>query len=143
MLWRVTRCSQQARLASPSLTLHSLPTLRRCQLRSANHLSEYTESAKSLRKVYLTPVPLSAGLEPQREKRNLLDQEGSTFFRQDQQEVKNAGKPECTLKISENRRSQCESIVMERGTRNRTGKPARPPCGGLAYQDHLVLPALS
>ena len=49
MLWRVTRCSQQARLASPSLTLHTLPTLKRCQLRFANHLSEHTGRSVSNR----------------------------------------------------------------------------------------------
>ena len=49
MLWRVSEWPKQARLASPSLTLHTLPTLPRCRLRSAKYLSEHTERAISRR----------------------------------------------------------------------------------------------
>ena len=48
MLWRVSECPKQALLARPSLTPHTLPTLARCQLRSAQPLSKHTERANSL-----------------------------------------------------------------------------------------------
>ena len=46
---RATKCLVQARLVHPFLPLHGLPALPRCHVRSANHLSEYTEKAISRR----------------------------------------------------------------------------------------------
>lgn len=60
---------------------------------------------------------------------------GGVSFRRDELETQVRGRSECALKISKNRESQCESIGMERGTRNGAGR--------LAYQDHLALPGVS
>lgn len=49
MPWRVSEWPKQAHLASPSLTLHTLPTLPRCQHRSTKLLSEHTERANFFR----------------------------------------------------------------------------------------------
>jgi hypothetical protein len=44
MLWRATKCLVQRSFVHPFLALHSLPTLPRCQLRSAQLLSECTDN---------------------------------------------------------------------------------------------------
>jgi hypothetical protein len=43
MLWRVSECPKQARLASPCLAPHALPTLPLCKLRFARPLSSYRD----------------------------------------------------------------------------------------------------
>lgn len=48
MLWRVSVWPKQARLARPSLTLHTLPTLPRRHLRFAKSLSDHTDRANLL-----------------------------------------------------------------------------------------------
>jgi hypothetical protein len=45
MLWRSTKCLVQAWLVHPFLALHTVPTLPRCHLRSAQPLSEYTATS--------------------------------------------------------------------------------------------------
>ena len=46
---RATKCLVQARLVHPFLAPHGLTAHQRCHVRSANHLSEYTEKAISRR----------------------------------------------------------------------------------------------
>ena len=46
---RATKCLVQAELVHPFLAPHGLTAHQRCQVRSANHLSEHTEKARSHR----------------------------------------------------------------------------------------------